>query len=93
MSTALNADTSTIEHLDFEPQEPCDNWDWSGCQKNATWRATHTCCGDTYPLCGPCKEDAERFLAHGSCRCKTCGAPNLVYPDCIRFTPIKGSGK
>lgn len=45
----------TIEHLDFDFDEPCEN-EAKKCSRVATWVATMACCGTVMLVCDDCKK-------------------------------------
>jgi hypothetical protein len=46
-------DIESIEHLDFEHEEPCDfgRMYGSGCPRASVWRITVSCCGGIILFC------------------------------------------
>lgn len=72
----LHAESSTIEHLDFEVECSVRR-----CDRVAAWTVTLDCCGSVLPYCDPCKRVIDGIEPHkftGVCR--DCEAA-LVLPD------------
>lgn len=72
-----NTDLELIMDLDFEFEQPCDQYD--ECDNPAEWKATTGCCGQVLFFCTPCREEVLTFDENytGGAKCLRCGKQNI----------------
>lgn len=76
MTVTIN-EMELIEHLDFDPENTCENK--HGCDNKASWSFTAPCCKYTLLLCNECKEKVVIFLLKWAMvNCTVCGTENIL---------------
>lgn len=73
--TMMGLDTETIEHLDFEFSESCENQK-EPCDRTAEWFWILGCCGTMILLCEVCHKVLLEFRTENPdmvIRCTPCG--------------------
>jgi hypothetical protein len=87
------SDIESIEHLDFDPEQPCECKapDGSPCTATATWVGRHRCCGFSWLLCTPHKQQAiVALVALPAVECEMCRAKFHIAVLSTEFILIGG---
>jgi hypothetical protein len=93
--TDWKSDTETIEHLDFEPQLPCEVKNTSGpgrCGAPADFVCRCMNCGASFLYCRPCKEHAVACIENGyAIKCWPCGELSKLPNLRVEWIPIRSA--